>query len=123
MRSDPKKTLLVASGLAIACVILFRFDPAVTRLYPPCPVHALTGWYCPGCGSLRGLHRLVHGDLAGAFSLNPLMVLSIPLIAWLLTKPRWAYHPRSPWILFWVITAYGILRNAPLWPFHLLAPH
>lgn len=51
------------------------------------------------------------------------MVLSIPLIAWLLTKPRWAYQPRSPWILFWIITAYGVLRNVPVWPFRLLAPH
>ena len=39
--------------------------------YPTCPFLAITGWYCPGCGSLRAVHDLLHGDLAGAVRPQP----------------------------------------------------
>ncbi len=48
----------------------------------PCPFHWLTGLYCPGCGTLRGLHQLFRGSLAGAWRCNPLMVLCLPLLAY-----------------------------------------
>src|SRR5690606_2629375 len=36
-------------------------DPA-TGILPSCPFYTLTHWYCPGCGSQRALHALLHGD-------------------------------------------------------------
>ena len=36
--------------------------------------------YLSGCGSTRGLHRLLHGDVVGAFEFNPLFVLSLPFL-------------------------------------------
>src|SRR5690242_21250813 len=33
------------------------------------------------CGLTRALHALVHGDVLGAFAMNPLGVLMLPLMA------------------------------------------
>ena len=41
-----------------------------------CPIHALTGFYCPGCGSTRAVRALLSGDLTRAFHNNALLVLS-----------------------------------------------
>jgi hypothetical protein len=38
-----------------------------------CLVHRLTGWPCLTCGSSRAVARLLAGDVAGAFRLQPLV--------------------------------------------------
>src|SRR5690606_39698923 len=48
--------------LAAAVVIILR-DPNASCIYPTCPFLYLTGWYCPGCGSLRALPALTHLDV------------------------------------------------------------
>ena len=45
-----------------------------------CPWLALTGQYCPGCGSLRAVNDLDHGDLLGAASSNLVFVAMVPLL-------------------------------------------
>jgi len=108
----------------LSCVgLLFTYDPATSQLFPPCPFHAVTGLYCPGCGSLRALHHLLHGDLAAAVRLNPLMVLSIPILCLLSAFPRWTYRPWVSWSALTILIAYGIVRNIPAWPFCCLSPH
>src|SRR3970282_358268 len=72
---------LLAAG-SVALAELYLFAPATSGIYPVCPFRALTGWLCPGCGTLRGLHELLHGNLAAAFRFNPLMLLSLPFVAW-----------------------------------------
>jgi Protein of unknown function (DUF2752) len=70
-----------AAALALgACVVLYAIDPARPGFYPTCPFFALTGWYCPGCGTLRGLHQLLRGDPGRAFGLNPLTTLLLPVV-------------------------------------------
>lgn len=59
-------------------LILFLFDPAHYHFYPTCYFHLLTGFYCPGCGALRAMHQMLHGNLAAAFRLNLLVVLALP---------------------------------------------
>lgn len=70
----------VALGLG-TLLALFFVDPATSSLFPPCPVHWATGYACPGCGSGRALHALLHGSVGRAFSLNPLAVLALPVMA------------------------------------------
>lgn len=113
-----------AAGLLLlaAAAVLFFFDPAVTRVFAPCPFHLLTGYHCPGCGSLRAVHALLHGELREAFALNSLMVLSLPVLGLLAWKPRWALQVWVPWAALAILIAYGIARNLPAWPFCLLAP-
>ncbi|HOP80857.1 MAG TPA: DUF2752 domain-containing protein, partial [Armatimonadota bacterium] len=117
--------LMVVVGLLVT---LYLFNPAVTRIYPPCPFNAITGLHCPGCGSLRAAHQLLHGNLIAALDLNPLFVLSLPFIVYYSLPSRRLdivrclsnrYHSVG-WgvviVLFWV------LRNLPYYPFTILAP-
>ena len=107
----------------LAVVVLRVFDPATSGVFPPCLLHSLTGWYCPGCGSLRALHQLLHGNVAAAFRFNALSMAMLPVAGYLIVrgdastlKPTWI------WLLLVVIVAFGVLRNIPAYPFTLLAP-
>ena len=118
-----RKTYLVrAAAIVSALTVLFIFNPEKNHVFPPCPVHWLTGLYCPGCGSLRAIHNLLHGRFATAISLNPLMVISIPIVVLMFLNPAWFYKRWIPWAAFFILITYGILRNIPAWPFTLLAP-
>lgn len=69
--------------LAIAgAILLFYYlvDPVQSRFIPQCLFHRFTGLQCVGCGSQRVLHALMHGDFAGAFRANALLVVSIPFL-------------------------------------------
>lgn len=115
--------LIVGLILVIAAAGVFICDPAESRWLMPCPFHFLTGLYCPGCGSLRALHRLLHGNVAGALAMNGLMVLFIPVLAAFLVRPHWTRKPWVPKIILIVIILYWIARNIPVYPLILLAPH
>ena len=124
---------LIAFFFLISSIVLFRHNPAGSIVFPPCPFHALTGLYCPGCGSLRAVHQLFHGNLGSAFGLNPLMIIVLPFMGYsfvsygmitfgkqsLTIMPAPAY---LGWLMLIVIVLYGILRNIPYYPFYLLAP-
>jgi hypothetical protein len=71
--------MVVALGLAV----VGWFEPRGQIFFPRCWLHEHTGLLCPGCGSTRALHALLHGDVASAWKLNPLAVLSVPGVAWL----------------------------------------
>ena len=114
--------IFVGSVVGGILVLLYLFHPAKTAIFLPCPFHFVTGYHCPGCGSLRAIHNLLHGNVEAAMSLNPLMVLSIPFVGVMLLKPAWIYKPWVPWVTFGIIISYGIARNISLWPFYLLAP-
>ncbi len=119
----------LAGGAALAgLAVLKLFDKQLGPLLPPCPLHALTGLYCPGCGSTRATRALLQGDLLAAWSFNPLFTLSLPLLAAILISARFSSRPLggSPllaWSLLAVIVLFGIARNLPMAPFTALAPH
>lgn len=121
--------LLLISGLAI----LYFFRPGNSLIYPPCPFHLITGLYCPGCGSLRAIHALLHGRFLQALDLNPLMVISIPFLGYGFISqalytirgrglPQLIKHPLWVWSILVLIVVYTILRNLPFYPFNVLAP-
>ena len=128
--------VLLYSGALIGVVALAAlrvFDPATSGVFPPCPLHALTGLYCPGCGSLRAFHQLLHGNLYAAFAMNPLAILTLPFVmygaaSYATFQVRGRYLPRTSlpghwiWAVGIVIVLYGIARNVPVYPFNLLAP-
>lgn len=78
--------------LGTAAVGVFHLD----RLpFSVCFLKALTGIPCPTCGSTRAVGCLAHGDLPGAFGMNPLATLAfLALVPWamadlaLLTRGR-----------------------------------
>ena len=74
------KYLLLTAAILVAAGVYFWFDPAQFALFPKCPFHTLTGWDCPGCGSQRTIHALLHGEFRQAFFHNPLLTLSLPYL-------------------------------------------
>jgi len=126
--------LLAGSAGVTAALLALRFsNPASSRLFPPCPFLWLTGFYCPGCGSLRALHQLLQGNLSAAFAFNPFAVLSLPFLLYgagsrasFLVRGRYLPRIFLPgwfiWILFLAVVLFGIARNIPAYPFQLLAP-
>jgi len=121
--------LLAATGI----ILLRVFDPAHSGIFPPCPVHYLTGLYCPGCGSLRALYALLHGNLAQAWAMNALTVILLPFIGYGLAlelfarlrggpAPGMTLSATSIRVLCVFIVIFGVARNLPLHPFDMLAP-
>ncbi len=89
LRNNKWRFLFIALVLILGGIVYFIFDPSVSgNFFPQCPFRLLTGYDCPGCGSQRTLHALLHGDLHKAFALNPFLVLSLPIVA-LLIFARW----------------------------------
>jgi len=59
---------------------LFRFT-SIAQIIPSCPIKALTGVDCPGCGSVRCLSALSQGNFKSAIDQNLLLVTVIVLCA------------------------------------------
>src|SRR5690625_7711161 len=57
--------------------------------YGMCPILAFTGYLCPTCGGLRAVHDLAHLDLAGAWAMNPLLTIALPVAALLIAGWWW----------------------------------
>lgn len=110
-----------ASLLLTAAVWLYRIDPEQSLYSPKCIFYHLTGLKCPGCGSQRAAHALLHLRLGEAFRHNALMTASLPFIALLLIS--YATRRRLPvlyarlnssttmWIILTVIVIWWIMRN------------
>jgi hypothetical protein len=123
--------VLAVAGLAL----VYTVDPSEVSFYPPCMLHRLTGWHCPGCGATRALHALLHGDLPQALAFNPVFVFLMPIMGFALAwrgLEKWRGRaPRTRPLLpggvilalAALLVAFGLLRNLPGWPFELLAPH
>ncbi len=126
--------LAVLGTSAGALVPLYAADPARGGVFPRCPIHALTGLYCPGCGTTRALHQLLHGNLLAALRLNPLLLVLLPILAYsFLSFTREAFCGRAlpnllrtrlvRGLLIGTVLTFTVLRNIPRYPCTLLAPH
>ena len=114
--------------LAAAGVYLFLFEPGQTGFFPTCPFHTLTGFNCPGCGTTRALHQLLHGNVVAAFELNPLTILLLPVLAYALVSftrsaitgrpmPEIYLPPKLIWLSVFIVFGFWVFRNTPLYPF------
>jgi len=114
--------------LLAGAIYLFVFEPGRSGFFPPCMFRALTGFTCPGCGSTRAMHQLLHGHFAAAFMLNPLLLLAIPFLLFALLRysvivmrggvPRPNAMPAAYlYALFVIIVSFWIFRNTPFYPF------
>lgn len=123
--------LVVAGAAAVAGAALVLVNPHEPGSWGVCPLYALTGRYCAGCGGLRATHDLLVGDLAGAWAMNPLWVLVVPVLVvfwarWLTRALRTGRRAATPpaWVALvggGVVLAYSVARNIPAWA-GVLAP-
>ena len=114
--------------MAVGSVCLYVLEPGKSRLLPVCPFRALTGFTCPGCGSTRGMHQLLHGNFVAAFEFNPLLLLALPFLLYALlsyshrvmnglTAQPNRLAPKYIYTIFGVILFFWVFRNTPLYPF------
>ena len=110
-----------AAGAVVAWIAVV--DPNQPGHYPTCPFLQLTGHLCAGCGSLRAVHALAHGDVVTAAGLNLLAVAAVPLLVaiWL----RWTaarldgrsrpdpVRAMAIWALLAVTLVFWLVRNLP----------
>ncbi len=83
-RREVLPTAAVTAAAAGAATVLATVDPNQAGHYPGCPFLLVSGLYCPGCGSLRAVHDLLHADIADALARNPLAVVAVPFLLYAL---------------------------------------
>jgi len=123
------RRVLVISA-AVALLLLFGFiyyalDPSSSSVFPRCCFLSLTGYKCPGCGSQRAIHALLHGDVVTAFKHNAMLLVSIPWIAYCLIaetqrvrNPRLYVRLNSELVIglfFVTVLLWWVLRNVFNW--------
>jgi len=102
-------------GLTVLAIV----DPTTNPLFPPCMWRAATGLLCPGCGSARAIHALMHGHVNAALQANPLAVAAMPMAAVDLVQRLRGHEGLSTHqvppvylrALAVAIAAFGVLRN------------
>ncbi len=120
--------IAIWSVLLAGAAYLFTFEPGRSGLFPVCLFRFLTGYTCPGCGSTRAMHQLLHGDVVSAFELNPFFLLALPFLLYALVRYSVIVmrggvpvHNRLPapyiYALFVVVVSFWIFRNTPFYPF------
>ncbi|WP_239459935.1 DUF2752 domain-containing protein [Nocardioides daejeonensis] len=98
-------------------------DPHESGSWGYCPWKLLLGVDCPGCGGLRAVNDLTHGDVLSAASSNLIVVLVVPVavLTWLFwvlrlrrgsggfpAVPTWAWG--SALVL---LAGFTVVRNLP----------
>ena len=122
-----------AGAMATGAGVVGYFNPTNAGFFPVCPLFALTGLACPGCGLTRGFHALLHGDVWTALDYNALLPLfalligfafvSLIYLAWRGRRmPISPLHPRALWIFLIMLLVFGVTRNLPWYPFTVLFP-
>ncbi|WP_240274313.1 DUF2752 domain-containing protein [Mycobacterium ulcerans] len=124
--------LLVAASTTLVCAAIWVGDPTTPHgPLPVCPTKALLGIDCPGCGSLRMLYSLMHGDLLAAARFNALGLAATALLVW--ADLVWTYGrlvgrriggwQRSRWaapVTLSLVLVWFVVRNIPVAPFNAL---
>ena len=124
--TDTKKKrllrLLLFGAILLLCGLIYALIFHLTGVAIPCPIHALTGWQCPGCGVSRMCLSLLRGDLAAAWGYNPVILCLLPLLAAVILDCAWRYvrtGQRTPhkwaevatYLMVAILLAFGVWRN------------
>ena len=123
-----RRSLIIV--LIVVVLLLFGFiyyavDPSASTIFPQCTFLQFTGYKCPGCGSQRAFHALLHGDIGAAFRYNAMLIIAIPWIALCLyaesrrtRNPRLYVRLNAPlliWLFLVMVLLWWLLRNIFNW--------
>ena len=110
----------IASAIVLVVIggwVLYTFPPVTSGFYPQCVFKQATGLDCPGCGTTRALHALVHGRVGEAFRFNP-MLFALMIVGGFATpsvlrgeSPRFLYARWFGWGSFVVLMGWWVARN------------
>ena len=117
--------LATIGGLGLATLALHLRDPHESGSWGLCPSAAL-GFWCPGCGGLRGVNDLTDLRVVDAASSNLVLVLATPVMIFLLGRwalDSWSGRVRTPMdhrvnavlltLSLTALAAFTVLRNLP----------
>lgn len=120
MKRAGAKSLAIVGG-TIAAAALYALFVWATGAMPRCPLKALTGLQCPGCGSQRALEALLQSHPVEAWSYNWMLPPLLLYLLLLLLLPHCGARPRALWqkltspaaiyILATVVVGWWIVRN------------
>jgi hypothetical protein len=123
MKSRSAWVAMILTGIVVV-LIYYAYDPAASQWFPRCPFLMLTGLQCPGCGSQRAVHSLLHLDVMSALHYNALLVVSLPAVLFLCyvelmreRRPRLytsVHRPAVIWTIFTLFMLWWIGRNVIL---------
>jgi len=126
---------LIAAGCGVVALgYVAVSDPAHHQtLVPPCPFHAATGLWCPGCGLTRATHAFLHGHVMTGLGYNLFAPLLFALIGWSWLSwmgnalgrpvPEPAIVPKKVWVgVIVAVAIFTVARNIPVAPLSALAP-
>ena len=116
------KRLLLWAGLILGIGLAYAVFVGLTGFSIPCPIHALTGLLCPGCGVTRMCMALLALDFPAAWSANPVLLLLLPILAALLARQAVQYvksgrpslsqrESALVWGMAAVLLLWGVARN------------
>ncbi|NEW53916.1 DUF2752 domain-containing protein [Nocardia cyriacigeorgica] len=114
----------VAGAGIVAVAAVHLRDPHVEGSWGICPVYALFGVYCPGCGGMRAVHNLTDGHVLDSLHSN---LLALPLlILFALWVGDWAIrawrgkpmrhlgiNAVTMWSIFGFLALFTVVRNTP----------
>lgn len=124
----------VLAGILLGVFIrITGFNPLV--LLRPCMFHALTGFYCPGCGGTRAVRALLNAQLIESFLCHPFVLYAAVVSVWFMVSQtieriskgriRIGMHFREVymWIALGIIGVNFLIKNLALviWQVDLLA--
>lgn len=119
--------------LFLVVLVYFSYNPSESSIFPKCPFYSFTGFFCPGCGSQRAIHKFLHGDIFGGFKHNYLIML-LPMVLiydWaviLFNKhsgkkiKNILHYSKVTYSILAIILLFWLLRNINFFPFSILAP-
>lgn len=128
-RARVAEPLRVGAAALAATAVLAVGNPNTTHV-PLCPLKAVTGLDCPLCGSLRAVHALTRGDIAGAANHNLVFTVAAPFLVlawgwWLIdtldrrppgTQLVEAYRRHATplrWVGIALLVTFAVVRNLP----------
>jgi Protein of unknown function (DUF2752) len=121
--------LLVGALAGCACAAILLADPTTPGgIIPVCPTKALLGLDCPGCGSMRMLYSLMHGNLLAAVKFNAMAVVGLVLlvvayVTWTYGRIvgrqilSWQHHRWAAAVTLVLVSTWFVVRNLPFPPF------
>ncbi len=108
--------------ISLIVLIVYLIVSHLFEIYIPCPIHYITGFYCPGCGITRLIYSMLKLDFYQAFRYNPLLFIMLPFFIFFIIndiyskiknkEPLYRKVPNYVYIFIIVLLIiYGILRN------------
>jgi hypothetical protein len=120
---------MMGASAVCVCVVVAVGDPTTPGGFlPVCPTKALLGIDCPGCGALRMLYSVLHGDLLAAVKFNALALVALVLLVvafatWTYQRVvgrqirSWQQYRWSAAVTMVLVSVWFVVRNIPVAPF------